>query len=592
MHVSVRKKKLLLLAVALGVTYWVLESILMCFFFHGRDFLSELTAPTVHELWQRLLVFGFVFGFAFHADSLLAKHQRADDALRASEARHRLLVESSPDAILIQTGEQIVFMNPAGVRLFGAEEPAQLLGRPIWTFALPECQETVREHYRQMTEEGIMVSPVELIFVRLDGTWVNVEMTATPFNFNGKPAIQAIFRDVTQRKQAEAQVRQRNEEMAALNAIAASVSQFHDLDQILNHALDEVLKLDLLGGKAKGMLFIMDQGALKLAVHRGTPEGHPCLKQVPGIGECLCGLVVQRGEMIISDNNWQDQNHTRRWPGMPLHQDICLPLKVRGVVLGVMNVRLPAGQTVRDSDIRLLNSAADQIAVAIENVRLTKARTHAMVEERERIARELHDDLAQLLGYVSTKATAVRLLLKKRKFSAADQQLLQLEEAAQKVLVDVREAILGLRMASEVEKGLPTTLRAYATQFDRLSSLPVEVAIAPQVEILHLGIETELQLFRIVQESLSNIRKHALASRAWIELSTESETLQIVVGDDGAGFDQKSQRAEKQSHFGLVSMCERAAAVGAELTVTSNAGAGTQVIVRMPLKENQKKCVS
>jgi Rrf2 family protein len=206
-------------------------------------------------------------------------------------------------------------------------------------------------------------------------------------------------------------------------------------------------------------------------------------------------------------------------------------------------------------------------------------------EERERIARELHDGLAQLLGYVNTKAMAVRLMLKKSQVEAAEQHLLQLEEAARELYVQVREAILDLRRTDWVGSGLATTLRDYAAQFSRLCDLPVELAFDPEIERLSLAAEIELQLLRIVQESLTNVRKHASATRVWISVQMDVDVLELTVRDDGKGFDPGCLPTTHWPHFGLSTMRERAGAIGAEFYLDSKPGTGTLITVRMAVVE-------
>jgi len=222
-----RKLKLILLAIGLGSLYWIFDSALMAFVFREGDFPTQLFRPAAHELWQRLILFGILFGFALYTDFLLTKQKLVDDALRSSKERYHLLVEH------------------------------------------PE------------------------------------------------------------RKLVEDTIRQRNKELSALNAIAASVSQSLDLDQILNDSLDQVLQLDFLGKEAFGMLFLVEEksGTLLLGAHRGAPEEHPCLGKQPTLGECLCGLAAQQGEVVISNNCWEDIRHSRRWPQMPAHKDISYPSK-------------------------------------------------------------------------------------------------------------------------------------------------------------------------------------------------------------------------------------------------------------------------
>jgi signal transduction histidine kinase len=256
---------------------------------------------------------------------------------------------------------------------------------------------------------------------------------------------------------------------------------------------------------------------------------------------------------------------------------------------GDFTSRLPLSSAPADELDELadaFNQMADELEHHVqEQAERSELRQRAIVEERERIARELHDGLAQLLGYVNTKAMAVRLMLKNRRIEDAGRHLFQLEEAARELFVDVRQAILGLKTAGQIGDGLTATLKDFAVQFNELCGVPVEVAVTPTVESLPLTTETELQLLRIVQEALTNIRKHASAARAWVSLQSYDNTLELTVGDDGMGFEPQHVRSNRRPHFGLSTMRERAEAVGAEFHLDAEPGAGTRVTVRLAVED-------
>jgi signal transduction histidine kinase len=257
---------------------------------------------------------------------------------------------------------------------------------------------------------------------------------------------------------------------------------------------------------------------------------------------------------------------------------------------GNYNSRLPISLNPTDEIDALtdgFNDMADQIQRhAREQQAIGDLRQRAIVEERERIARELHDGLAQLLGYVNTKAMAVRLMLRNGQPEAADKHLLQLEEAAQELFVDVREAILSLKITGQHGAGLAAAVREYAAQFSRFSGAPVEVNIAADAEHVPLPAEAEMQLLRIVQESLTNVRKHASADKASIGMQINNNILELTVCDDGAGFEPGRSLSGSWPQFGLSTMRERAEAIGAAFSLESNPGKGTRVVVRLKLEEN------
>jgi signal transduction histidine kinase len=256
---------------------------------------------------------------------------------------------------------------------------------------------------------------------------------------------------------------------------------------------------------------------------------------------------------------------------------------------GDFSSRLPASARITD-ELGELSASFNRMAQrlerhALEQEEMLRLRNRAIADERDRIARELHDGFAQLLGYVNTKAMAVRLMLKRRRVHEAERHLEQLEQAARDLYTSVREAILGLRVGGATDEGLAAMLARYAEQFELLSGLPTYFSARAEAEKVRLGTESELQLLRIVQEALSNVRKHATARRAGVELAVHQGQLEISVTDDGQGFDPSQKGGSGTLRFGISTMRERAASIGAELSIESLPGTGTRLSVRIPLQE-------
>ena len=132
------------------------------------------------------------------------------------------------------------------------------------------------------------------------------------------------------------------------------------------------------------------------------------------------------------------------------------------------------------------------------------------------------------------------------------------------------------------------SLSNYITQFNRLSNLQVEVEVCSEVDIIELNTETKLQILRIVQEGLSNIRKHAKATQVSVTLACDAETLNLSIIDNGCGFDMNAVKTESQPHFGLSSMRERAASIGGTFRLESSPNMGTTVFVSRPIRENER----
>jgi len=213
----------------------------------------------------------------------------------------------------------------------------------------------------------------------------------------------------------------------------------------------------------------------------------------------------------------------------------------------------------------------------------------ATTQERERLARELHDSLGQALAAARLQAGSARLLLARGETARTDECLERLASMTSDAEADVREYLLGARTG--FAPGLPffPLLREYVQRFGRQYGLQVELAAPAQLEARGLEPAVEVQLLRIVQEALSNVRKHARAQSIEVSFSVSDAVAQVAIIDDGRGFDPASLAARQGDGFGLQSMRERAEALGGRLEVSSPPGHGTRVEVTVPVGEGWKK---
>jgi two-component system nitrate/nitrite sensor histidine kinase NarX len=239
-----------------------------------------------------------------------------------------------------------------------------------------------------------------------------------------------------------------------------------------------------------------------------------------------------------------------------------------------------------DADEAFLVLIASQIAVAAENARLSAmAQGLATLAERGRIARELHDNLAQVLGYIRLQAGRITDAIRADQSAQALRLIGAIDAAVAEAYADVREAILGLRSHQGGERDLESGLRRYLGLYELQTGLAVTLDTPADLAELPLAPMTEAQLLRIIQEALTNARKHSGCSHVSLKLApdeTSSERhLVTVIEDDGCGFDPEQPGTGLR--FGLVSMRERAHEVGGSLRIDSAPGRGTRVIVRLPL---------
>jgi signal transduction histidine kinase len=207
----------------------------------------------------------------------------------------------------------------------------------------------------------------------------------------------------------------------------------------------------------------------------------------------------------------------------------------------------------------------------------------AVLDERARLSRELHDGLAQLVAFLLVRIDTVEGLLATNRANEAMTELERMRSVTDDLYQDVRESISELRTRVS-ERGLPATIREYVDAYEDRHGLTVHLQgedVAATVSAL-----IAFQLLRIIQEALANVRKHAHAQNAWISFRVHDPvTLEMVVSDDGRGFQLEAVSADTaRKSFGLASMRERAESLGGELKLESRPGAGTRVVVLIPFK--------
>jgi two-component system nitrate/nitrite sensor histidine kinase NarX len=220
-------------------------------------------------------------------------------------------------------------------------------------------------------------------------------------------------------------------------------------------------------------------------------------------------------------------------------------------------------------------------AIAITSAQMREAgRQRAVLAERGRIAREMHDSLAQVLGVTHLRLRALDSRVEVQESKEIATELAELADICQDAYHDVRESILGLRGSNKAERGLEDNLRAYLAKY----SQQCEIATSLESDLDHelaLSPRCEVQVIRVIQEALTNVRKHSGATSAVVRVIESDSTTRFVVEDNGHGFDTGSSPHDRDG-FGLFTMRERIALLNGSLTVDSAPGHGTRVIADVP----------
>ena len=371
-----------------------------------------------------------------------------------------------------------------------------------------------------------------------------------------------------------------NRELLALHWAALDIYGEVSLRTVLQKVVDQARYL--LEARYGAISVYDDRGLINEFITSGMTREDRERVGTPPAGRGLLGLVLKKGQRLRLRNLTEDP----RSAGFPAHHPemhslLAVPIICKGPFRG--NVYVTDKQTAAEfseEDESTLVRFATSAAIAIDNAHLNqRLRSLAVAEERVRIARELHDGMAQVLAYVNTKAQAVRAYLEKDKIEQATQQLEQLASAARDVYTDAREGIMALRTQVGPERPLGEALAEYVQRWQTQSGIIARLEIEDKLE---LSPTIELQLLRIIQEALANVRKHSGASVVRVHLKPAAGRLVATIEDDGSGFDPTIRSRAAFPRFGLAIMRERAESIGGSLEIDSAPGGGTRVKIRVP----------
>jgi len=375
----------------------------------------------------------------------------------------------------------------------------------------------------------------------------------------------------------ERKVADRTKELAALNIIAAQVSQSLDLEQVLDNALEEVLEVL---GMESGRAFRLEEETAELVsvAHRGLSDEFVHSTMRLPLEASLAGEAAGVGQPVVRRAASYPPGEIRnlvRNEGLQLL--LSIPLMVHGRCVGAINVGTRTPRCVEREEIALLSAIGHQIGVAVENARLyEQAQQLAVMKERNRLARDLHDSVTQALFGITLYSEAAARQLLSGEVDLAAGHLCEIQETAQESLREMRLLIFELRLPLLKNEGLAAALQ---TRLEAVEArVELETAFEAQLDG-GLAPEVEEGLYRIALEALNNTIRHAHAQKVSVRLHQNEQSVALEVRDDGVGFDLT--RARQCGGFGLRSMEERAARLGGELTVESKAGDGTKIAVEV-----------
>jgi PAS domain S-box-containing protein len=510
------------------------------------------------------------------------ERKKNEEALRQSERLYRAVMEQATENIFLVDVETrcIVESNPVFQETLGYSEE-ELEHTTLYDIIAADRESIDRNLQRTLEMRRAFVG--ERKYRRKDDSLVDVEVSASIVLRDGKETLCVVAHDVTERLRAQELLEER---VATLSRIATDFALDLPTEATLNALAKSVIRAST-AVSCSVSLVDEESGHLRIEGSYGLPEGfEEGIEAVwrEGVVHSPTIEAVRTRQPILASHMHQRMLENSLYA--PVHSSVreaewgtvfIVPLVSRGRVLGAMNFGYRQGQQPSEDERVFLSAVADQAAVAVENARLfAEAGGKAALEERQRLARELHDSVSQALYGIALGTRTARTLLRQNPEGAVEplDYVLSLAEAG---LTEMRALIFELRPESLKTEGLVTALEHQAAALRARHGIEVEATLCEEPEA---SLEAKEAIYRIAQEALHNTVKHAHASQ--VEIRMECGPSQIILNlfDDGVGFDM---RDDFPGHLGLRSMRERALRLGGMLEVETAPGKGTYICACIPL---------
>lgn len=520
----------------------------------------------------------------WHTD--VTEDKRAEKLLREAEARYRGIFESTGDALIITDLDGVVVAaNPAAWRMHGYTDVG-FVGKHFSDFTHPASYSQFAEFLRQCRAGDSY--RYTALHIHHDGTPFPVEVHGSAFTYLGSPHALAVVRDVSEREhnvaEMEQQVESRTQTLAALLDVSRSVASTLELSPVLRLILDH---LESLVGYTGAAVLSLDKGQVTVLDYRGPTSRRQVVREAyePEQKAIFTQIAEMRVAVILddvhSDSPLAAAIRERFAPRIHslypyLRSWMSIPLVVKDNVIGLISLQSDQPGFYTERSARIATAIAALAAIALENARLyEQAQDRAALDERQRLARELHDAVSQALYGIALGTRTARTLLDRDPTQAREplDYVLSLTDTA---MEEMRALILELRPESLEREGLASALRKLAEATQRREHVLVQAHICNEPAI---ALEAKQAFYRIAQEALHNAAKHAHATTLDVTLQIAPDAVTLTVADDGAGFDPN---ASFPGHLGLRSMRERMTRLGGDLSITSAPGQGATVRATLP----------
>jgi PAS domain S-box-containing protein len=516
-------------------------------------------------------------------ESRIAERDQVTEALRESKRALSTLMSNLPGMAYRRRNDEeltMEFVSEGCLDLTGYL-PGQLVENQTTSYARlvhPQDHELVRSALRTaLREKRPFQSTYRILTQAGDEKWAWEQGRGVYSPDGDLVAVEGFVTDATERvlaqRMLEQQVADRTRELRALYDVMVAAGASLDLRTVLDRSLSQVLRVMRC---EVGAIHLLSEGGetLCMAASQGVPSHIVEQSQVVPRGEGLVGWVVEHSSPVVIPTLMESP---RPLLALPTHANqgyVGVPVRAKGQVLGVLSVIGEPGRCFSEAEVSLLASIADEVGVAVENARLhEQAQELAVVRERERLARELHDSVTQSLYSLTLLAEAGQRLVGAGERERVGEYLGRLGEISQQALKEMRLLVYQLRPLVLKREGLVGALQERLDAVEKRAGVDARLLVKGTVS---LSAPVEDELYRIAQEALNNALKHAAPSTVRVIISANDGRVSLVIEDNGRGFNPQSAG---NGGLGLVSIRERAQKLGGSLQVTSAPGKGTTVRV-------------
>lgn len=367
---------------------------------------------------------------------------------------------------------------------------------------------------------------------------------------------------------------ERNAQLALMYGVTAILNEANDIDALCAAFINQVATA--LGADAGSVrLASVAHGEMFMVAHTGLPIDFLSREMAINCGECICGQAAEDGLPVIKDPGGDSRLTRTQCTDMGFRTVGAFTINHDALVIGVFSLFFKSERLFSEAEKSMLETLGRHLGVAVEYQRLrSRDREHAIADERNLLAQELHDSIAQALSFLNIQVKLLQGAMDHGRSQEAQKALDQIREGVKESYEDVRELLLHFRTRAGAAADLDAAIRNAVDHFELQTGIPVSFLSGGKRAPLEP--DKQLQVLHIIQESLSNIRKHAQASKVDIGVERSAEETVITVRDDGIGFDPAGVSASG-GHVGLKIMTERASRVGAKCLVDSRPGLGTTV---------------